>query len=111
MPKKTCMNYEINAQMCPCQATDCERWGVCCECVAFHQTSANWPQTACQNGTRRLEATMELHGSTDATCANVEHNAAVCACTYDACQRRGLCCECIRNHWTADGQGIVSCLR
>ena len=25
-------------------------------------------------------------------------NAASCACTYMSCDRRGLCCECIRYH-------------
>jgi hypothetical protein len=25
-------------------------------------------------------------------------NAENCACTYTACQRRGVCCECIRYH-------------
>jgi hypothetical protein len=106
------MNFEINAQMCPCQATDCERRGICCECVAFHRSSATWPQTSCQRGgIKRPEATLGLHGRTDANCANLERNRAACTCGYDPCERRGLCCECIRNHWTADGSDLVSCLR
>lgn len=30
---------------------------------------------------------------------NIEQNKAQCACTYDPCSRKGLCCECIRYHW------------
>ena len=33
-------------------------------------------------------------------CAS-EDNKDNCACTYMSCSRRGICCECIRNHWEA----------
>ncbi len=28
-------------------------------------------------------------------------NAELCACTYDSCSRRGVCCECISYHLKA----------
>jgi len=28
-----------------------------------------------------------------------EENLAFCTCTYEPCDRKGLCCECIRYHW------------
>ena len=30
----------------------------------------------------------------------VEDNKANCTCTYSSCSRQGLCCECIRHHWS-----------
>jgi len=33
-----------------------------------------------------------------AECANRKQNLADCACTYTACDKRGLCCECIASH-------------
>jgi len=30
----------------------------------------------------------------------VEENKASCACTYEPCSRKGLCCECISYHWS-----------
>jgi hypothetical protein len=29
-----------------------------------------------------------------------EKNKARCPCTYDPCNRKGLCCECIEYHWS-----------
>jgi hypothetical protein len=29
----------------------------------------------------------------------VEENKAACACTYEPCSRKGICCECIEYHW------------
>jgi hypothetical protein len=30
----------------------------------------------------------------------VEQNTAQCPCTYPGCSRKGICCECIRYHWS-----------
>jgi hypothetical protein len=30
----------------------------------------------------------------------VDENRAECPCTYEPCSRKGLCCECIRYHWS-----------
>ena len=30
----------------------------------------------------------------------VDDNKAKCTCTYDSCSRQGMCCECIRYHWS-----------
>ena len=29
----------------------------------------------------------------------VEENKADCACTYEPCSRKGICCECLKYHW------------
>ncbi|MBC7286734.1 MAG: hypothetical protein H5T86_01570 [Armatimonadetes bacterium] len=109
MPRATCVNFEINSRMCPCPERDCPRWAVCCECVAYHRSSRQWPQTACQRGVKRPPDTLQLHGRLD--CANKDQNLAGCLCTYDPCTKRGICCECIRNHWSADGTDRVACFR
>lgn len=31
-------------------------------------------------------------------CANLKKNRARCPCTYEPCERKGMCCECIRYH-------------
>ncbi|MFC2173497.1 DUF6485 family protein [Acidobacteriota bacterium] len=31
-----------------------------------------------------------------------------CTCTYDPCQKKGLCCECIEYHWRS--QDLPGCL-
>ncbi|MDH4207499.1 MAG: DUF6485 family protein [Anaerolineae bacterium] len=38
----------------------------------------------------------------------IEQNSANCACTYESCSRKGLCCECIRYHWSH--QELPGCL-
>ena len=30
---------------------------------------------------------------------NVEGNLETCSCTYEYCERKGKCCECLRYHW------------
>jgi hypothetical protein len=42
-----CVNRERNEKTCPCEEKDCPRHGVCCECIAFHRNSKQWPKTAC----------------------------------------------------------------
>ncbi len=37
-----------------------------------------------------------------AECANLEKNRADCTCTYMACGKRGVCCECIASHRARD---------
>ena len=34
-----------------------------------------------------------------AECSNAKKNAESCTCTYTACGKRGMCCECLRSHW------------
>jgi hypothetical protein len=33
---------------------------------------------------------------------NVEENKAGCNCTYNPCPRKGICCECLRYHLSAN---------
>ena len=35
------------------------------------------------------------------TRCNVEENKVSCACTYESCSKRGMCCECVRSHLRA----------
>jgi hypothetical protein len=102
-----CANYEINLQMCPCTNEGCGNRGICCLCVEAHYSGGSL--TACMR-TPRPAATLALKGSPDA-CLRRETNLEFCACTYDPCGNRGICCECLRNHWTADGKGRTACFR
>ena len=102
-----CANYEINAQMCVCTNQECANWGICCQCVAAHSSSGSF--TACMR-TNRPAATLVLKGSPSA-CLQREATLQVCACTYDPCGNRGICCECIRNHWTVEGTGRTACFK
>ena len=43
MPKTKCVNIELNEQSCPCTATDCDRHGVCCECIRAHSDGDSLP--------------------------------------------------------------------
>lgn len=106
-----CMNYEINAKMCPCPEKDCPNWAICCLCVSNHRGNPTWPHTACQGGAKRPEDTVNLHGRTQPPCPNVQKNLEGCLCTYEPCTVRGMCCECIRHHWSADGSDRVACFR
>ncbi len=40
---KDCPGYDRNVANCPCESTDCERKGICCECVANHRAKGNRP--------------------------------------------------------------------
>jgi hypothetical protein len=33
-------------------------------------------------------------------CDNQKDNLALCNCSYDPCSRKGMCCECIKYHWS-----------
>lgn len=105
-----CANYEINLAMCPCQSETCSNRGICCECIQSH--AAKGGQTACMRGTRRDPGTMGLASEAAPVCdTNFERNLEFCVCTYDPCSRRGVCCNCVRNHFTTDGSGRVACMR
>ena len=36
MSKTDCVNIEKNEAECPCASVECERHGVCCECLSAH---------------------------------------------------------------------------
>lgn len=107
MPDFTCANYETNRLMCACTNTECANWAICCLCVRAHNDSGSL--TACMR-TLRPATTLSLKGSA-AACLQREVNLPLCACTYDPCDNRGVCCECLRNHWTVDGAGRPACLK
>jgi hypothetical protein len=39
---------------------------------------------------------------------NLQQNKTSCNCTYEPCERKGICCECLRYHWS-QGQ-LPACL-
>ena len=43
MSKTNCVNIETNEENCPCEALDCERHGVCCECILAHSNADSLP--------------------------------------------------------------------
>ena len=32
------------------------------------------------------------------SCPNIKENSKNCTCTYDPCERKGLCCQCLHYH-------------
>ena len=104
-----CVNYEINLQMCPCSSDTCDFRGICCECI--RDSIANNAKTACMNGTKRDPATMSLNSQASSDCQNAEINLAECVCTWEPCNKKGICCNCVRNHFTTSGTDRVACMR
>ena len=43
MAKTNCVNIETNEENCSCSAIDCERHGVCCECLRAHSDNDSLP--------------------------------------------------------------------
>lgn len=44
-------SYLYNPSLCPCprgEKVGCPRYRLCDECIAFHRTPGNPPQTACE---------------------------------------------------------------
>ena len=108
MPEQ-CVNYEINLKMCPC-TSDCERRGICCECLQNH--AAKGSKSACMRGVERDASTMGLASEASADCAiNKARNVEFCNCTWEPCARKGVCCNCVRNHFSVDGSDRVACMR
>jgi len=35
-------------------------------------------------------------------CVNKKKNTESCSCTYPGCTKKGICCECIRYHFSRD---------
>lgn len=103
-----CANYELNQQMCPCTNTGCANHGICCECLQNHVKYG--VPTACMNSAPRPEATLKLVGKPECR-TNGARNAGWCVCSSTSCSRRGVCCNCVRHHWTLDGTGRVACMR
>ena len=38
-----CPNKQKNFEQCSCSADDCDRKGICCECVAYHRSEGQLP--------------------------------------------------------------------
>lgn len=38
-----CPNVKTNKEQCRCPYDDCERHGVCCECVRYHREQGQKP--------------------------------------------------------------------
>jgi len=44
-------------------------------------------------------------------CWNYRINLLMCPCTYEGCPNKGLCCECMRNHWGNKEYPAMACMR
>ncbi len=42
-----CANRARNAEQCPCDAADCSRRGLCCDCIRHHWGHSTYPLVAC----------------------------------------------------------------
>lgn len=105
-----CVNYQLNLQMCPCTSEECGNRGICCECLQAHKAAGK--PNACMRGEKRNPETMGLALQAMKECKiNQARNAELCVCTYEECERRGVCCSCVRNHFTVDGTGRVACMK
>ena len=105
-----CVNYQLNLQMCPCTKEDCANRGICCECIQAHHGGGSL--NACMRGAERNPATLSLSTEAAARCLlNQERNLEFCLCTYEPCDNKGVCCNCVRNHFTVDGTGRTACMK
>ena len=43
MSKTDCVNIETNEENCSCSSLDCDRHGVCCECLRAHSDGDGLP--------------------------------------------------------------------
>ena len=43
MAKTDCVNIEVNEENCTCTSSDCDRHGVCCECLRVHSDGDSLP--------------------------------------------------------------------
>ncbi len=108
--REECVNYAINLQMCPCTAENCENRGICCVCLQAH--AAKGSKVSCMRGTERGPGTMGLGDQAAKSCAtNQERNLESCVCTWEPCGNKGVCCNCVRNHFSVDGSGRVACMK
>ncbi|MEM2933174.1 MAG: hypothetical protein QXK80_01950 [Candidatus Pacearchaeota archaeon] len=41
--RKECPNKNENEKQCPCPYLDCERHGICCECILYHRKDKSKP--------------------------------------------------------------------
>ena len=105
-----CANYELNLQMCPCTSETCDNRGICCECLQSH--AAKGSLVACMRGTERDPGTVGLASEATESCeVNEERNLEFCVCTWEPCGNKGVCCNCVRNHFSVDGSDRVACMR
>ncbi|MBW2979648.1 cytosolic protein [Candidatus Woesearchaeota archaeon] len=43
MTKTECVNKEKNLENCPCSYPNCDKKGVCCECIRYHLSRNELP--------------------------------------------------------------------
>ena len=103
-----CPNYEINQQQCPCPNEDCEKQGICCECIAAHREAGN--RTMCMRETPRPAETKDLPIGASPDCINRARNEEFCPCAETSCARHSLCCDCVRFHWGHNQWPKVACV-
>ena len=107
---EACVSYELNIQMCPCGSESCDNRGICCECVRSHYESESL--SACMRGTKRDPDTMSLNERANKVCdLNYARNLDFCICTAEPCDNKGVCCNCVRNHFKVTGDDRTACMR
>ena len=42
--KIKCINFERNLENCPCTNDECDKKGICCECILFHKENGGVAQ-------------------------------------------------------------------
>ena len=43
MSESNCVNIDRNNEHCTCPSADCERHGICCECISAHSNKDTLP--------------------------------------------------------------------
>jgi hypothetical protein len=125
MPIVECERSKANIATCNCSYEPCSRKGNCCLCLSYHLSHGELP--ACffpedvertYNRSQRkfvelfrggFRPTMEAVSHDGAECPRKEENLKTCACTYEPCDRRGICCLCLRYHLSK--KELPACVR
>ncbi|MFW5992214.1 MAG: hypothetical protein ACOCQN_03390 [Halanaerobiaceae bacterium] len=41
--RENCPNVSVNKEDCGCEATGCDRHGICCACIEYHRKNGGVP--------------------------------------------------------------------
>lgn len=114
MPLVDCERSKDNLASCICSYEPCSRKGNCCLCLGYHLSHGEVPgcffsEEVERTYNRSQRRFVELYRggfrpkmpsvSYDGVeCPRKEENLKTCACTYEPCKIRGVCCLCMRSH-------------
>ena len=65
-----CKNFKKNSAMCNCTYSGCPRYGICCECLAYHRRAGELPacyfnKAAERTYDRSVENYLKTHAAND----------------------------------------------